>query len=247
MTLSPKSADGQISEVSSKYIFPTIIGRICLFEWNRINRQELMRVAQVYYYFSVQFRENLGIACALFPCDAKLRRLQAEECNTDNLSPWPRVAAIGEKLNHDEFMRRALRLDLETRSYELDRIGGRYLSEVRAFDQLSRAKSIASYEAGGLSRVFSSILQARDWRGPGLGAFKFFLEKHIEFDSDDGAGHGALARHLQADDSILPLWVAFHDLLLAAAPGLAPTGFGASSVELWLGNWFSSGPVLAQR
>jgi hypothetical protein len=209
--------------------FTKIIDDICSLAWNAIDHHELFYVSQSYYYFSIQFRENLEIALALYPQDEKLRFLHTEECNTDNLSPWPRIAMVNEKLNHDEFMKRALLLQGKARSTRLDAVGSCYLHNVRSIDLLSRAKSIASYEDNGLSRVFSSMLRATDWRGPALQAFKFFLERHIEFDSDSDSGHGALSRHLLADDSIVPLWSAFHDLLLTAAPGLSRSGSNTAS------------------
>ena len=58
----------------------------------------------------IQFRESLAEARRLYPADADLRRLEAEECATDNLSPWPGVAAAGERMDHDEFIRRTLAL-----------------------------------------------------------------------------------------------------------------------------------------
>ena len=65
------------------------------------------------------------------------------------------------------------------------------------------------------------MLRAPHWYGRGQRAFRFFLEEHIRFDSDDGAGHGTLSRHLPVDDRILPLWTAFRDLLTTAVPKLA--------------------------
>ena len=41
----------------------------------------------------------------LFPSDENLMVLRAGECNTDNLSPYPGIAAKGEKMDHDVFMR----------------------------------------------------------------------------------------------------------------------------------------------
>ena len=81
--------------------------------------------------------------------------------------------------------------------------------------------SIASYEDGGLEAVFTAMLTMPNWDDPGVdAAFRHFLSEHIRFDSDPDAGHGALARHLQPDDRIEPLWTAFRDLLVAFAPGL---------------------------
>ena len=78
--------------------------------------------------------------------------------------------------------------------------------------------SLSSYEDGGLERVFGAMLTAQDWDEPSLGAFRHFLVEHIKLDSGE---HGGLCRHLVADDRILPLWEAFRNILIAAAPRLA--------------------------
>jgi hypothetical protein len=54
-----------------------------------------------------------------------------------------------------------------------------------------------------------------------LAAFEHFLTKHIAFDSDPEAGHGALIKHLVPDDRIRSLWLDFRDLLVTAVPELA--------------------------
>ena len=40
-----------------------------------------------------------------------------------------------------------------------------------------------------LSGIFKKVLQAKDWSAPGLSAFKFFLERHIALDSEEGGHH----------------------------------------------------------
>jgi hypothetical protein len=204
-----------------QFAFQAVVDEICELGWEQLDADEVAQVADAYYYFSIQFRENLEIACQLYPLDEKLQELREGECNTDNLSPWPGVAADGEKLDHDEFMRRLLARQSENRKDAMAELGEAYLAEIRGRDRIARATSIASYEDGGLSAVFEAMLRAPDWRGTVAQGFKFFLEQHIRFDTDDGGGHGALSRHLRPDDKILPLWVAFRDLLVAAAPKLA--------------------------
>ena len=204
--------------VARRHAFADVIDDICTLRWESLDAEEVMAVAKAYYYFSIQFRENLEIACRLHPHDEKLKDLRAGECNTDNLSPWPGVAATGERLDHDEFVRRALALEPEVRDDYLTAIGETYLARTRELDDGTRATSIASYEDGGLSRVFHALLRAPAWDSAGAAAFRFFLEQHIAFDSDEGGGHGALSRHLTPDDRILPLWVAFRELLVAAVP-----------------------------
>ena len=144
--------------------YRTEIDEIGRLAWTHLDQPALSRVAWAYYYFSIQFRENLEAAVALHPEDPKLASLKSEECDTANLSPWPGVADAGERMNHDEFMRRLLRLgsfDGRT-ALELRTLGESYLADVRQYDAAAKAMSIASYEDGGLEAVFRAMLTARD-------------------------------------------------------------------------------------
>ena len=207
-------------------IYRTVIDDIGRLAWDRLSEDECIDTVWAYYFFSIQFRENLFAARELHPTDEKLIDLQHGECHTDNLSPWPGVAEPGERMHHDEFMRRTLSLapisGVKRQTFQAT--GENYLNWVRSLDKTTRAMSIASYEDGGLEAVFTAMLTMPDWPSPALKAFRHFLSEHIRFDSDADAGHGALARHLQPDDRIEGLWVKFRDLLVAFAPGLAQPG-----------------------
>ncbi len=203
--------------------YPAVIEDMCQLAWQDLGADDMVSVAWGYYYFSIQFRENLKIARDLYPADDKLAQLEREECDTDNLSPWPGVVEPGERVDHDEFMRRTLRLlDIDpTRMSRLQVIGKSYLAEMRAQGRAACAASIASYEDGGLERVFTAILRFNDWNTPMLKAFQHFLARHIMFDSNPDEGHGALSRHIVVDDAVLPMWRAFRSLLVESAPALA--------------------------
>lgn len=205
----------------SGFAFEAVVDDICNLPWEKVSEAEVLRVAMAYYYFSVQFRESLEGALRVYPADDKLLDLSRGECATDNLSPYPGVAEAGEKMNHDDFMLRLLALQPLGDVSGIERAGAVYLAHSRAMDDFTKAKSIASYEDGGLQRVFSAMLRAPHWNGLGQQAFRHFLEKHIEFDSDEDAGHGALSRHVPVDDSILPLWTSFEDILRSAVPAFA--------------------------
>lgn len=110
-------------------------------------------------------------------------------------------------------------MDTERRSF-IDGIGQCYLNTVRNIDVDARARSIASYEDGGLEKLFRAILTAPDWDSPLLEAFKHFLVQHIRFDEDPEQGHGALSRHLAPNDRILPLWLECKRIFVEAAPAL---------------------------
>jgi len=207
------------------------IASICGLDWPNMTLEDMVAVAWSYYFFSVQFRENLCLACEAYPADPALKRLFAEECNTSNLSPYPGIAAPGEAMNHDEFMARVLELsDLppDTRGF-YQAAGERYLARVRAVDNGVRATSMASYEDGGLEAVFKAMLRSPDFDHDLVKAFRFFLSEHIRFDSDPDAGHGSLSRHIEADDEVAELWDMFRTLLIETAPALMrharlPTG-----------------------
>jgi hypothetical protein len=205
------------------YAYERVVDDICDLNWVSLCQEELTGVAWAYYHFSVQFRECLEIARTLYPADERLLQLDHGERDTNNLSPWPGVAAVGEKMNHDEFMRRTLELKTipEQRRRSLAAIGQAYLTKVRSMDRNSRALALASYEDGGLEKVLRAILTAQHWDGPLLQAFKHFLAEHIRFDSDPDQGHGALCRHLTPDQRVLPLWIEFKKMLIEAVPQLA--------------------------
>jgi hypothetical protein len=208
---------------STGFDYEQVIDEICELNWVNLTQADLINVAWIYYHFSVQFRECLEIARNLYPDDQRLLQLDRGERDTDNLSPWPGVAAVGERMHHDEFMRRTLALTSvpEEKRFKLEAIGQGYLTKVRAIDPNSRALALASYEDGGLESVFRSILTAEHWEGPLLQAFKHFLAEHIRFDSDPDQGHGALCRHLTPDDRVLPLWAEFKKMLIEAVPHLS--------------------------
>jgi hypothetical protein len=215
--------DERERHVVAEFAYERAIDDICGLNWKHLSPQDLINVAWAYYYFSVQFRENLEIARNLYPEDEQLLQLDRGERDTDNLSPWPGVAAAGERMNHDEFMRRTLALTTidDDRRRRLEVLGQSYLTKIRTIDPMTRALSIASYEDGGLESVFSAILTAQYWDNPLLRSFKHFLSEHIRFDGDPDQGHGALCRHLAPNDQILPLWNAFRQILVQAAPALA--------------------------
>lgn len=211
-------------DVAVCFEYQRVIDEICDLRWEDLSCEEMASAAWAYYYFSIQFRENLEIARAFYPSDEKLVDLEKGECDTDNLSPWYPVAEVGERMNHDEFMRRTLALlPIEPeKSARFTAMGNNYLAAIRERDGVSRALSIASYEDGGLERVFTAILRFKHWDNSLLRAFEHFLVEHIRFDSDPEEGHGALCRHLPPDDRVLPFWEALRQMFITFVPGLSP-------------------------
>jgi hypothetical protein len=117
---------------STGFTYERVIDDICDLNWVNLSQEDLIGVAWVYYHFSVQFRECLEIARELYPDDNRLLQLDHGERDTDNLSPWPGVATAGEKMNHDEFMRRTLKLT------EIPGERRRSLAAISVFDENAR-------------------------------------------------------------------------------------------------------------
>jgi hypothetical protein len=123
-------------QITSRY--QRVIDEIRNFNWRGLKREELMIACRAYYYFSRQFVDAVHIACDLYPSDENLISLREGECDTDNLSPYPGIAEKGEKMNHDEFMRRVVEsasLD-QTARERVDNLGREYLAEVSRRDPL---------------------------------------------------------------------------------------------------------------
>ena len=199
------------------------VASIVNFGWRNLSEAEMISATWAYYFFSVQFRENLELATEFFPEDNNLRKLLGEESDTDNLSPYPGIAVPRERLDHDAFMRRALDLAPVTAAqrHDYEQAGARYLARVRDIEPITRALSISSYEDGGLEQLFIAMLTAPDHDHPTLRAFRYFMVQHIAFDSDPAQGHGQLSRQLPPSEDVVELWVAFQNILLELTPRLA--------------------------
>jgi hypothetical protein len=122
-------------ETTSPY-YQQAIDEICNLNWTKLTEEDIIRVAWAYYHFSVQFRECLEIARKMYPDDERLLQLDHGERSTDNLSPWPGVAATGENES-----RRVHAQDARTRKNPGDRTNCslRYWQEVSESSSSNRS------------------------------------------------------------------------------------------------------------
>jgi hypothetical protein len=97
-------------QTADPIIAGTAVDEIYLLNRSDLDKIGLAGVAWAYYFFSIQFREDPEIACAVYPHDKLSGRLTREECATSNLSHWPGIADPDEAMNHDAFLRRLLAL-----------------------------------------------------------------------------------------------------------------------------------------
>lgn len=195
------------------------INRVCDIGWETLNEQQMTSAVWMFYFRSVQFRENLEAAIRLHPDNQNLRTLTEEELHTNNLSPYNGIAAEGEYLDHDTFLKRIIEthpIPPEKRQY-LENLGKEYLDSMTKMPDEIKAMCLVSSEDGGSSKIYTNILTSPQncWKSNGMQAFRHFLQKHVEFDSTEGedTGHGMLVRKLGIDDRVAPMLDKFADCL----------------------------------
>ena len=182
--------------------YKNTIAQIKALNWEHMPASELEQVMLLSGYSATEFGESLRIALKLNPGNHALEEMAAGELNTDNLQ-FGTYARTGD---HADFLWHHIKqYGVDTRAPTTVRKAGEdYLTSVRALPDEVRAMSIFSREQE-LPSVFDRILQAPNWRTPALEAFKYYLERHIAIDSQDG-GHADLVRNMPITETVSPFY-----------------------------------------
>ena len=149
---------------------------------------------------AVEFAKSLRCALEVYPQNQNLHEMALGELKTTNLS-YDGYNQIGD---HSEFL--AHFVDKNTKMKEInDKVFFARKTYWEAVEALGgnkvRAMTIFSREQE-LPDIFKSILKSHDWDALGLGFFKYYLERHIELDSEDG-GHADLTKEFELDEEVL--------------------------------------------
>lgn len=186
----------------SDLAYKTVVDEIRRLPWKSLDRVQLLRLMYIAYVAAQEFAEALRIALRVHKDDASLREMARGELKTDNL----RFDDYEHRGDHWEFLAHFLAkvefipdsaLQIATHEYSL---ACRQLSnEVRAATIFSREHE--------LSGIFRAILENDHWEGETLEAFRYYLARHIELDTEQG-GHADLVRQFEIGDEVLPFYVA---------------------------------------
>jgi hypothetical protein len=176
--------------------YKQIVNAIKNLRWERLSEEDLQKLMILSAYAAVEFAESLQIALKIYPENEELRQMARGELNTDNL----RFMGYTNKGNHADFLKyfidkHALQRKISTL---VSKAGEKYLESVRKLPKEVRAMSIFSREQE-LPGIFERILEAKNWKAPGLAEFRYYLEKHILLDSKEG-GHADLVEDFLIDD-----------------------------------------------
>lgn len=188
--------------------YKQIVEEIKNLAWEKLSAKELQELMYLGAVAAVEFAEALRVALTLYPKDSNLLAMAAGELETDNLV----LEDYSARADHLEFLKHFLKkYNLEQAvSPETVIAGATYISECRKLSAETRAMSVFSREEE-LSNIFNKILQAPDWDAPGLEAYKYFLERHIHIDTDEG-GHHDMVKKFPIDNSIAQFYSARLDL-----------------------------------
>lgn len=149
---------------------------------------------------AMEFAKSLRYALEAYPQNQSLHEMAMGELKTNNLS-YDDYNKIGD---HHEFLSHFI--NKVTKMKEIgDKVFFARKDYIRAVDTLgnnkAKAMTIFSREQE-LPDIFKNILGAHDWDALGLGFYKYYLERHIELDSEDG-GHADLTKGFELDEVVL--------------------------------------------
>ncbi len=182
-------------------------------QWKKIKTSaQLTQLMFLSLVTAVEFQESLRIALDLYPENENLKKMAAGELKTNNLvfSDYRYTGDHWEFLRH--FLQKAGVVGMTWKDYRLLAFSDEvYISAVRYTDSIhglspaDRAMSIFSREEE-LSKIFSNMLEKipvfkEEHLPHHLQAFKYYLERHVALDSDEG-GHQDLVKEFEINDSV---------------------------------------------
>ncbi len=168
----------------AKKDYKQIVAQIRDLHWHKLKDFEMQQLMYLAYISALEFAESLRIVERLYSDNPSVRKLVAGELQTDNL----RFGDYDKQGDHAAFLEYFLRSDNIQPREEVRKAGDIYMMSCRRYSEEVRAMSVFSREEE-LSGIFERILEALNWSGTALQAYRYFLETHIRLDSSEGGHH----------------------------------------------------------
>lgn len=189
---------------SGGYLYKTWVAKIVDLPFQDLDSRELTGVCYLSWVSAIEFAEALRVAQRQHGDHAGLQEMIAGELRTTNLS-YDDYQRAGD---HYEFLAHFLTKhgEMEPLAAQLGAVAAEYLDECRSFDEHTRAMTVFSREEE-LPRIFTRFLESpkENWDTPLLGAYRYYLERHIALDSAEG-GHADLISDIPVDDRVEPFY-----------------------------------------
>ncbi len=165
-----------------------------------------MRLMYLSRAAAIEFAEALREGLKVYKQDPDLQKMARGELKTDNLN----FADYDKRGDHWEFLDHFLKKTGYVADVALEDSTARYIDSCRTLDPQVRAHTVFSREHE-LGAIFDAILQNEHWTTETLLAYKHFMERHIQLDTEEG-GHGDAVSKYPIDDSVLPFYQARLDM-----------------------------------
>ncbi|MBP6256966.1 hypothetical protein KA405_04635 [Patescibacteria group bacterium] len=162
------------------------IQKINAINWSEISPEKIISVS---LFFAKEFASTVRSCIPLYGINDSFQQFIVGEIDTDNLQ----YEDYNETADHWEF------LDYFMQKYSLiedvdswERFS--YTSYVNVIYPSMQLLTLVSREKD-LQGIFQNLLVAHDWNRLGFGFYKYFLERHLELDGNEG-GHEDLMHEL---------------------------------------------------
>ena len=181
--------------------YKEIVSQIKNLPWNTYDPKEIIILSWI---SAIEFAKSLHCALGVYPGNVKLKEMARGELNTDNLS----YDNYSHKGDHWQFLdhfcftwcKSEIYTQLQWR-HKVARACSKYDEVLKSMSNTERAMTVFSREYE-LPNIFKEILKAHDWDSLKLGYYKYYLERHIELDNEEG-GHANLVADFETNDEVL--------------------------------------------
>lgn len=187
-------------------MYKDIIKTIRDLRWTSLSEHDLRSVMILSGCTAKEFAKSFEIALRLYPSSINIRKVAAEELQTQNLQ-FEDYSGLGD---HADFLWHFIRKIHDVCPYNVVEAGVQYCMTVDNLPAQIRAMSIFSRERE-LPRIFAQIIKDDNLSAAGLTAYRYYLERHIFLDSRKG-GHADMLARFKVDESVAAFWEARLDM-----------------------------------
>ena len=180
--------------------YKEIVSQIQKLPWSQFDSKEIIFLS---LSSAVEFAQSLRCALNVYSENVNLQQMAYGELDTDNLS-YDDYSRKGDHWRFLDHFCQDQKSGIYTSVHWRQKIAKactKYHKTLEGMTDFERAMTIFSREHE-LPNVFEEILKSHKWKTRGFGFYEYYLERHIELDSEEG-GHANLVADFETNDEVL--------------------------------------------